>query len=116
LHFDAKGWRTLPPLVLRPGLLTRREIVMYDHAVFALYSLAFMSVLFIVLVLLEPLRARNAQAFLLLGVAPLHMFMHLLETYRLGVFAALWRTVVLLIVCAVVLLLLLRLITALTTR
>ena len=26
LHFDAKGWRTLPLLVVRPGLLTRRYI------------------------------------------------------------------------------------------
>ena len=26
LHFDAKGWRTLPLLVARPGLLTRRYI------------------------------------------------------------------------------------------
>ena len=25
-HFDAKGWRTLPLLVARPGLLTRRYI------------------------------------------------------------------------------------------
>src|SRR5439155_7755576 len=26
LHFDAKGWRTLPLLIGRPGLLTRRYI------------------------------------------------------------------------------------------
>src|SRR5579872_289402 len=26
LHFDAKGWRTLPLLAARPGLLTRRYI------------------------------------------------------------------------------------------
>ncbi len=26
LHFDAKGWRTLPLLLVRPGLLTRRYI------------------------------------------------------------------------------------------
>ncbi|HKW83887.1 MAG TPA: DUF3667 domain-containing protein, partial [Burkholderiaceae bacterium] len=26
LHFDAKGWRTLPLLVARPGLLTRRYV------------------------------------------------------------------------------------------
>lgn len=94
----------------------RRDIAMYDHAVFALYSLAFMSVLFIVLALLEPLHARSAQAVLLLVVAPAHMFMHLLETYRLGFFAALWRTVAMLIVCAVVLLLFLLLIIALTAR
>lgn len=25
-HFDAKGWRTLPLLVWRPGLLTRRYV------------------------------------------------------------------------------------------
>jgi hypothetical protein len=26
LHFETKGWRTLPLLVARPGLLTRRYI------------------------------------------------------------------------------------------
>lgn len=94
----------------------RRGIVMYDHAVFALYSLSFMSVLFIVLALLAPWHARNAQALLLFVVAPVHMFVHLLETYRLGFFAALWRTVALLIVCALVLLLFLLFIIALTAR
>jgi hypothetical protein len=94
----------------------RRGVSMYDHAVFALYSLAFMSVLFILLALLEPLHARGAQAVLLFAVAPVHMFMHLLETYRLGFLAALWRTLALLMVCAVVLLLFLLFIIALTAR
>lgn len=94
----------------RPG------IVMYDHAVFSLYSLSFMSVLFIVMALLEPLHARGLQSFLIVVVVPLHMFMQLLETYRLDPFAALWRTAVLLVLCAVVLLLFLLLILVLTTR
>jgi hypothetical protein len=94
----------------RPG------IVMYDHAVFSLYSLSFMSVLFIAMALLEPLHARGLQSFPIIAVAPLHMFMQLLETYRLGFFAALWRTAVLLVICTVVLLLFLLLILVLTTR
>jgi Protein of unknown function (DUF3667) len=94
----------------RPG------IVMYDHAVFALYSLSFMSVLFIAVALLEPLHASSVQAVLLLVVAPAHMFVHLLESYRLGALAALWRTAVLLLVCAVVLLLFLLLIVVVTAR
>ena len=92
----------------RPG------IVMYDHAVFALYSLSFMSVLFIALALLEPLKAHGMQAFLIAVVAPLHMFMQLKETHHLGLLSALWRTVALLVVCAVVFALFLLIIVAAT--
>lgn len=92
----------------RPGIL------MYDHAVFALYSLSFMSVLLIVLALLEPLKAHGVQAVLFTVAAPLHMFMQLKETYRLGVLPALWRTVALVVVCAVVFALFLLIIVAAT--
>lgn len=91
-------------------------IVMYDHVVFSLYSLSFMSVLFIVMALLEPLHARGFQSFLILVGVPLHMFVQLLEAYRLRPFVALWRTAVLLIVCAVASLLFLLLILMFTTR
>ena len=92
----------------RPG------ITMYDHAVFSLYSLSFMSALIIVVALIEPLKLHGAQGFLLGAVAPLHLFMQLRETYRLSLSAALWRTVVLLCVCGLVLALFVLFIIALT--
>ena len=92
----------------RPG------ITMYDHAVFSLYSLSFMSVLIIVVALLEPLKLNGAQGFLLSVAVPLHLFMQLRETHRLGFFAALWRTVALLFVCGFVLALFMLCIIALT--
>ena len=92
----------------RPG------ITMYDHAVFSLYSLSFMSVLIIVVALLEPLKLNGAQGVLLSVAVPLHLFMQLRETHRLGFFAALWRTVALLCVCGFVLALFMLCIIALT--
>jgi hypothetical protein len=62
------------------------------HAVFALYSISFMS-LWIVLV--EPVSSVKALAGLvpfLLLVPFLHVFMQLKETYQLGIAAAGWRT------------------------
>jgi hypothetical protein len=74
----------------------RRDVAVYDHAVFSLYSLSFMSLLIVVCALLE-LGGMSALAVtLLLLVPPLHMFLQLRETYRLGLFSSLWRTVMLL--------------------
>jgi hypothetical protein len=81
----------------------RRDVVMYDHAIFALYSLSFMSLLFIALSLL--LKSSSGWASSLMDVlllAPVvHMFFHLKGTYALGVGGALWRTFALLIVTAI---------------
>jgi hypothetical protein len=74
----------------------RRDVAVYDHAVFSLYSLSFMSLL-IVLCALLGLGSMSALAVtLLLLVPPVHMFLQLKETYRLGLFSSLWRTVMLL--------------------
>jgi hypothetical protein len=74
----------------------RRDVVLYDHAVFCLYSLSFMSLLFSVVALLSltPLDASLALA--VIFVPPLHMFAQLRETYGLRTRSALWRTVALL--------------------
>jgi hypothetical protein len=76
----------------------RRDIAMYDHAVFCLYSLSFMSLLFasVALLSLTPLDA--SLALITLVVPPLHMFVHLRETYGLRTRSALWRTLALLVV------------------
>ena len=92
----------------------RRGIAMYDHAVFSLYSLSFMSLLFSVIALLASTRLGAAVASLLLLVPPLHMAMQLRETYALGWFSTLWRTLALLTVSAIVFALFLLFIIAVT--
>jgi hypothetical protein len=74
----------------RPG------IAVYDHAVFALYSLSFMSLLFASATLLATIGMASVASFLVIGIPPIHMFAQLRETYRLRTGAALWRTIVLL--------------------
>jgi hypothetical protein len=75
----------------------RCDVAVYDHAVFSLYSLSFMSLLIVVCALLGVLgMSALPVALLLFFVPPLHMFLQLRETYRLGLFASLWRTVLLL--------------------
>jgi len=73
----------------------RRDVRMYDHAVFALYSISFMSLLFIIGCIALALDFPNGALFgFLIFVAPaLHWFAQLKGTYRLGWFGAAWRTV-----------------------
>jgi len=92
----------------------RRGIAVYDHAVFVLYSLSFMSLLFIVIALLSVTRVSAAVPTLLLLLPPLHMAMQLRETYRLGLLSTLWRTLALLTVSAIVFVLFLLFIVAVT--
>jgi hypothetical protein len=92
----------------------RRGITMYDHAVFVLYSLSFMALLVVPLALLEMAGMNRAAMLLLCFIPPVHMFMQLRGTYRLGVMSALWRTVVLLFVSGTVFLLYLLLILVLS--
>jgi hypothetical protein len=80
----------------------KRAIKMYDHAVFVLYSLCFMSLLFVVLVLLSLIDQSWAIPWLAILAPPVHMFVQLRGTYGLGKFAALWRTMVLLVVAMIV--------------
>ncbi len=83
----------------------RRGIAMFDHAVFVLYSLSFMSLLFVTLTLLGMAGATTLVALLAIFAPPAHMFVQLRGTYGLGVFSALWRTVALTCVAGVVMLL-----------
>jgi hypothetical protein len=81
----------------------RRQYRGYDHAVFVTYSLAFMSLLFIVasLVSASPLGAGWAAALLVIG-APLHLYKQLRHTYGLTRFSALWRFFALLVCILIV--------------
>lgn len=92
----------LVPISLLPFLCLlfarRRDVVAYDHVIFSLYSLSFMSLLVIVVTLLGRFGFGQAAALALLVVPPVHMFAQLRGTYCLSLGAALWRTVALLAV------------------
>ena len=72
----------------------RRGHTLYDHSVFLLYSLSFMSLLLILATLLGIAGVESGWPFvLLLMVAPVvHMFMQLKGAYRLSGWSAAWRT------------------------
>ncbi|WP_426114053.1 DUF3667 domain-containing protein [Massilia sp. PWRC2] len=74
----------------------KRAITMYDHAVFALYALSFMALLIIGVTLLEKVGLSGLALNLLWIAPPVHMFVQLRGTYRLGAMSALWRTLALL--------------------
>jgi len=81
----------------------RRGITMYDHAVFSLYSLSFMSLLFVGVATLGYLGFEGWAASLFAFVPPVHMFLHLRGTYQLSRFGAFWRTCMLLFMTLLVL-------------
>lgn len=82
----------------------RRRYVMFDHTVFALYSLAFMSLLMTVIALLAKLNLSGTGGLLFMLVPPLHMYLQLKHAYQLSTSAAVWRTLALLVIAALSLL------------
>jgi len=76
----------------------RRKYNTYDHMVFVTYSLSFMMMLVIVGgVLIEV--GLSAVAGFLFFVPPFHMYRHLKQSYELGRFSAIMRTMALLTFC-----------------
>ncbi len=83
----------------------KRGFTWYDHGVFVLYSLTFMSLLTMAIMALGRLDnwfASTIVSLLCLSV-PAHMFAQLKGAYGLSVFSALWRTLALLIFCTLAL-------------
>lgn len=81
--------------------LWRRGTTLYDHGVFVLYSLTFMTAL-----LLFASYAGGTWLQVPAGLAfapPVHIFFQLKDAYALSVFSALWRTVALLFLTWIVL-------------
>ena len=77
--------------------LWRRKHHLYDHAIFVTYSLAFMMLLVIALMLRG--MAGLASGWIVMAallVPPVHMFAQLRGAYTLGKVSAGWRTVALL--------------------
>lgn len=77
--------------------LWRRDVHGYDHVVFLLYSISFVSILAVTAALLLQLNITSGWVYgLLLVVYPIvHMFLQLKGAYRLSTGGALWRTAVL---------------------
>jgi hypothetical protein len=81
----------------------RRQYRMYDHAIFVIYSISFMNLLFVAMALFSMTRLLSwLDGWLVLAPA-VHMFVQLKGAYRLRTFSAAWRTVALLFFAAVVL-------------
>ncbi len=79
----------------------KRGFTWYDHGVFVLYSLTFMSILFMALGVVGRFNGWFAGFLGTVGtfVVPVHMFAQLKGTYGLSIWSALWRTVFLLFFC-----------------
>lgn len=93
------SWALIPLSIPFVWLLFawRRQYHGYDHAVFVTYSLAFMSMLFIILTLAGALGlAMDKIAIAAIIVPPLHIFFQMKGAYRLRGWNAALRTVVLL--------------------
>lgn len=84
--------------------LWKRGFTLYDHGVFVLYSLTFMAMLLMAMVLAGTFLGAVGQVGVFLGMLaiPAHVFAQLKGAYGLGVFSALWRTVFLLVFCNIV--------------
>ena len=74
----------------------RKDIMLFDHGVFALYSLSFMCLLLMLVASLARLGLAGWAWLLFLVVPPVHMFAQLRGAYQLGIGSALWRTLSLL--------------------
>lgn len=82
----------------------KRRFGLYDHAVFVTYSIAFMSLLFIVLATLANIGVRAGWITTAALTVPLwHIHRHLRGAYQLSRFSAVWRTIALLVVITIVL-------------
>lgn len=91
------SWMLIPFSVPFMWLLfpLRRRFNTYDHTVFVTYSLSFMMILVIVGGLLIA-AGMPGLASILFFVPPFHMYRHLKQTYELGRFSAIMRTMALL--------------------
>uniref|UniRef100_A0A0N4ZDW1 ABC2_membrane domain-containing protein n=1 Tax=Parastrongyloides trichosuri TaxID=131310 RepID=A0A0N4ZDW1_PARTI len=81
--------------------LWKRGFTLYDHGVFVLYSLTFMSLLLMaVVVVATTLKgAGGAVGVIAALIVPVHMFAQVKGAYSLSTFSALWRTGMLLMFC-----------------
>ena len=72
-----------------------RQFHAYDHTVFVTYSIAFMSVGLIAIVLLTQILGTDWLRAAMIVIPPIHMYRQLRGAYSLGRWSAAWRTVAL---------------------
>jgi F0F1-type ATP synthase membrane subunit b/b' len=85
--------------------LFKKNITLFDHAVFALYALSFASLVFALIPAATSVAWLNWVPAVAIGIVlPVHMFFHVGGAYKLGWWSALWRTWFLLWFAALVLL------------
>ena len=92
------SWLLIPISIPFEWLLFawRRRFGAYDHAIFVTYSLAFMTLLFIVFSVVQGLLGLSELAFLgLLLIPPIHLYKQLRGAYDLSRFSAFWRLLML---------------------
>ncbi len=75
----------------------KRHVRAYDHVVFLLYSISFMSLIVVATALLGIADVFSGLPYVLLILVapPIHMFFQMKGAYRLSTFSALWRTMLL---------------------
>jgi hypothetical protein len=76
----------------------KRNVTLFDHVVFSLYSLSFVSVLLLTLGLVARALGDVADTYVASAgflIPPVHMFFHMKGTYGLRGWSALWRTALL---------------------
>ena len=81
----------------------RKGVTMYDHAIFTLYGLSFLSLWGVLIGLMAKSQVTEGFVTAALLLPPVHIFMQLKETYALGWFASAWRTIAVLVVGSIVL-------------
>ena len=93
----------LPISTLLLGLLfvTKRGVLLYDHAVFSMHSLSFMGLLYTAMTLLSLAGPVGGLAGPLVFAAPVHLFVHLRGAYRTSIAGTLVRMLLLFVMSAI---------------
>lgn len=104
MHAYKFSWLLIPISVPFVWLLFpfNRRFPLYDHTVFVTYSLAFMTLLTVVVIVFDALGLGVAGALMVFG-PPLHMYRQLRGAYGVGRWGGIWRTLALLLFAAIAL-------------
>jgi hypothetical protein len=104
MHAYKYSWLLIPISVPFVWLLFPfdRRFPVYDHAVFVTYSISFMTLLTIVVLIVDSLGS-DAAGWLIVVVPPIHMYRQLRGAYQCSRLGAAFRTVGLLVAAAIAL-------------
>ena len=104
MHAYKYSWLLIPISVPFVWLLFpfNRRFPLYDHTVFVTYSLCFMTLLSVIVIVLDAVGLTSAGA-LLVFAPPFHMYRQLRGAYGIGRWSGIWRTAALLLFAAIAL-------------